>query len=145
MEEKSAGAVVFNEKLGVRNYLLLLNAGRWDFAKGNMEAGESEAETVKREVGEETGLAEISLVDGFRKVIEYFYRRDGSTVHKQVVFLLASTREDSVKISHEHQGFGWYPYGEALAKTTHENSKRVLAEAEKFLIAGRPATLQGQN
>ena len=50
-------------------YLLLQNAGRWDFAKGGMEKGESELETVVREVREETGLQTIRIVAGFWKVI----------------------------------------------------------------------------
>ena len=133
MEERSAGAVVFRESGARRMYLLLQNAGRWDFAKGGMEKGESELETVVREVREETGLQTIRIVPGFRKVIEYFYRRDGKNIHKQVVYLLAATDQDKVKISFEHQGFGWFPYEEARQRASYENSKLTLAEAEKFL------------
>ena len=114
-------------------YLLLQNAGRWDFPKGGVEKGESELQTVLREVREETGLGKISIVPGFRKVIEYFYRRDGRNIHKQVVYLLASTVEDKVRISFEHQGFGWFPYLEALERASYGNSKMTLTEAEKFL------------
>lgn len=135
MEERSAGAVLFFQKAesAGRKYLLLLNIGRWDFPKGNMEKGESEEQTAMREVGEETGLKDVRMVDGFRKAIEYFYRRDGATVHKKVVFYLARTGDEDVKISDEHQGFGWFTYDEALMKTTHDNSRRVLKEAEKFV------------
>jgi len=133
MEEKSAGAVVFRDTHGGRMYLLLQNAGRWDFPKGGVEKGESELETVNREVEEETGLKDIKIVTGFRKVIEYFYRRDGKNVHKQVVYLLASTKEEKVKISFEHQGFGWFPYDMALARATYGNSKITLTEAERFI------------
>src|SRR5271157_4028191 len=101
MEERSAGAVVVNENKG-RRYVLLLNAGRWDFPKGNMEKGETELQTVIREVREETGLVDLKMVDGFRKVIEYFYRREGKNVHKRVVYLLAGTSDDRVTISNEH-------------------------------------------
>ncbi len=133
MEERSAGAVVFRKAGGRRLYLLLQNAGRWDFPKGGMEKGESELQTVAREVEEETGLSEIEILPGFRKVIEYFYRRDGKNIHKQVVYLLASTAEAKVRISFEHQGFGWFPYDEALERASYDNSKITLSEAEKFL------------
>jgi bis(5'-nucleosidyl)-tetraphosphatase len=135
VEERSAGAVVFRQTAEGRRYLLLQNAGRWDFPKGNMEEGESELQTVLREVGEETGLKDINIVPGFRKAIEYFYRRDGKNVHKQVVYLLAQTDEEAVKISFEHQGSGWYAYREALETATYDNSKMILAEAERFLKA----------
>ncbi len=133
MEERSAGAVVFRETDKGRLYLLLQNAGRWDFAKGGVEKGESELQTVVREVEEETGIRNLKLVPGFRKVIEYFYRREGKNIHKQVVYLLAKTSDGAVKISFEHQGFGWFPYLEAVQMASYDNSKVTLKDAEDYL------------
>ena len=100
MEERSAGAILFNDVGSARKYLLLkYPAGHWDFPKGNVEKGESEGQTVLREVNEETGLDEVKLIDGFRRKIEYFYRRENKSVHKEVVFLLAETNKDEVKLS----------------------------------------------
>jgi 8-oxo-dGTP pyrophosphatase MutT (NUDIX family) len=134
MEERSAGAVVFSgDEPGRRRFLLLLNGGKWDFSKGNIEKGESELQTVLREVEEETGLTRISVIPGFRRVIEYRYRRGGRNVNKQVVYLLASTTESAVRISQEHQGFGWFPYPDALQRASYDNSKATLREAEEFI------------
>jgi len=133
MEERSAGAVLYRETKNGRLYLLLQNGGRWDFPKGGVEKGESELQTVMREVEEETGLTDLTVVPGFRKVIEYFYRRDGKNIHKQVVYRLAVTGVDDVKISFEHQGFGWFPYEEALEKASYDNSKATLSEAEEYI------------
>jgi 8-oxo-dGTP pyrophosphatase MutT (NUDIX family) len=134
MEERSAGAVLFyGDEPDKRRFLLLLNGGRWDFSKGNVETGESELQTVIREVGEETGLTDISLIPGFRRVIEYSYRREGRKVHKQVVYLLARTEDCEVKISQEHQSFGWFPYAEALQRASYDNSRATLQEAEEFI------------
>ncbi|MGD0395878.1 MAG: NUDIX domain-containing protein [Nitrososphaerales archaeon] len=146
MEERSAGAVVYRTpEKGTRLYLLLLNAGRWDFPKGNMEDGETELQTVIREVGEETSLKGIILLPGFRKVIEYFYRREGKNIHKQVVYLLAKTANDKVKISFEHQGFGWFTYSEAVARASYDNTKMLLAEANGFLSGDKGKLLRPQN
>ena len=134
MEERSAGAVVFKGSAREeRNYLLLLNAGHWDFPKGNREAGETELQTVLREVAEESGLTNLYIVPGFRRVIEYYYRREGRNVHKQVVYLLARTLVGEVTISKEHQGFGWFRYGEAVQRASFDNSKTILAEAEEYV------------
>lgn len=132
MEERSAGAVVVNED-GGRRYILLLNAGKWDFPKGNMEEGETELQTFLREVAEETGIRDLRIVEGFQRAIEYFYRRDGKNIHKRVVYFLAETHEERITISHEHQGFGWFTYLEALKKASYENSRATLKEAERFL------------
>jgi 8-oxo-dGTP pyrophosphatase MutT (NUDIX family) len=142
VEERSAGAVVFRTpKKGTRLFVLLLNAGRWDFPKGNVEDGETELQTVIREVGEETGLKGITIVPGFRKVIEYLYRRDGKNIHKQVVYLLAEADDDKVKISFEHQGFGWFPYSEAVARASYGNTKMLLAAADRFLASNQGSLL----
>ena len=133
MEESSAGAVVIREAGDRRLYLLLRNAGRWDFPKGGGESGESELQTVTREVEEETGLREIRIIPGFRRSVEYFYRRDGKNIHKRVVYLLARTGEEQVKISFEHQGYGWFDYRDALGRASYDNSRATLTEAEKFL------------
>jgi len=133
MEERSAGAVVYRKTSHGRIFLLLQNAGRWDFPKGGVEKGETEVQTVMREVEEETGIKNIEVVPGFRKVIEYFYRREGKNIHKQVVYVLAKTVEEAVKISFEHQGYGWFPYQAALERASYDNSKLTLADADRFL------------
>ncbi|MDG6953477.1 MAG: NUDIX domain-containing protein [Nitrososphaerota archaeon] len=133
MEERSAGAVVFRDTPEGRLYLLLQNGGRWDFPKGGVEKGETELDTVMREVEEETGLGAIRILPGFRKVIEYYYKRNRKNIHKQVVYLLASTSTEKVRISFEHQGFGWFSYEEAVLKASYDNSKVTLSEAERFV------------
>src|SRR2546428_10708128 len=106
MEERSAGAVLFNDIGSSRKYLLLkYPAGHWDFPKGNVGKWESEGQTVLREVNEETGLDEVKLIDGFRRKIEYFYRGENKWVHKEVVFLLAEMKKDELKVSLEHQSY----------------------------------------
>ncbi len=135
MEERSAGAVVFRDTPEGREYLLLQNSGRWDFPKGGIERDESELHTVRREVEEETGLTDLAILSGFEQVVEYFYRRDNRNIHKTVKYMLARTERGTVKISFEHQAFGWFPYKEALATASYENSKKTLAAAESFIRA----------
>ncbi|MDA4125381.1 MAG: bis(5'-nucleosyl)-tetraphosphatase [Thaumarchaeota archaeon] len=138
VDEHSAGAVVFRDGADGRRYLLLQNGGRWDFPKGNREEGEGELQTVLREVAEETGLTDVSVIPGFRKVIEYFYRRGGKDVHKQVIYLLASTNSENIKISFEHQGFAWFSFSDAIKRASYDNSKMTLKEADGFLRGKGP-------
>lgn len=138
-QEKSAGIVVFSGSGAKRKYLLLhYEAGHWSFPKGHLEAREDEREAALRELNEETGLseAEIEFVEGFRESIEYFFKKEGATVHKQVVFLLAKTRGKAMpktKLSFEHVGFAWLPFPEALAQVSFKTDRGVLQKAQDFL------------
>ena len=134
IEERSAGAIVFYEDRGKREYLLLKHhKGHWDLPKGNIEAGEIPIETAKREVFEETDLHYLRFYEGFVKKIEYYYRRREGLVHKVVVYFLAETPVKDVKISCEHEAFSWLSFDEALKTATFKNTKRLLRDAEKYL------------
>lgn len=134
LEERSAGALLFNETSAGRRYLLLkYPAGHWDFPKGAVEKGETPEQTMVREVQEETGLVNVVPVAGFRKVIEYYYKRDSRTVHKEVTFFLAQSREDKVVLSFEHRDYAWLSYEEALKVVSYSNSIRLLRAAEDLL------------
>jgi bis(5'-nucleosidyl)-tetraphosphatase len=134
-QERSSGAVLFRMEGGRRLYLLLhYEEGHWDFPKGHIEKGENEEQAARRECGEETGIGELEIMPGFHERIEYFYKREGRTMHKEVVFLLAQTKTKSVTLSSEHVGFEWLPYPGALGRLTYANAKDILKKAESFLV-----------
>jgi 8-oxo-dGTP pyrophosphatase MutT (NUDIX family) len=130
--EKSAGAVVIRGN-GEPKYLLLhYKGGHWDFVKGNIEEGESEKETVLRELEEETGIRDGRFIEGFRETINYIYKRKRQVFYKEVVFYLLSTSTKDVKLSFEHQGYDWLSYDEAMKRLTFKNAKQVLEKAKSF-------------
>ncbi|MBS3097970.1 NUDIX domain-containing protein [Candidatus Woesearchaeota archaeon] len=134
MREISAGAIVFREEKGKIFYLLLhYEEGHWDFPKGNIDEGEEEKETVKREIKEETGITKINFIESFMEKISYFYKMKGETVYKEVFFYLAETEESNVKLSFEHIGYKWLNYDEAFKELTYKNAKEILKKANSFL------------
>lgn len=140
--ERSAGAIIFRKEGNIPFFLLLHYPGfrgpkgHWDFPKGNIEKGEKLEETVKRELQEETGIKEITIINGFKETIKYFFKFEGKNILKFVTFLLAETKEKEVKISHEHIGFKWLPFNKAEVQLTHENAKEILQKANDFLSEG---------
>jgi bis(5'-nucleosidyl)-tetraphosphatase len=134
LREKSCGAVVFSIK-SIRTKYLLLNyeAGHWDFVKGNVEPNESEKETVIRELREETGVVDAQFVEGFKETIVYFYRRQGTTIRKEVVFFLIESYTEKVELSFEHIGYIWLDYQHAMEKLSFKNAKVVIQKAHEFL------------
>ncbi|MEM7819888.1 MAG: NUDIX domain-containing protein [Candidatus Aenigmatarchaeota archaeon] len=132
--EKSCGAVVFRRNKLIHYLLLHYGAGHWEFVKGNIEKGESEKETVLRELKEETGIEDVKFIDNFKEKIKYFYKRDNQLVSKEVIFYLVETKTKDVKLSYEHIGFKWLPFNEAIKLVTFENAKKILSKANSILI-----------
>ena len=108
-------------------------AGHWDFPKGNIEAGEKEKQTAIREIREETGITDVEFFDGFRMKIEYKYKHGKKLVRKEVVFYLARTSTRQVILSHEHIGFAWQKFDDAIQQLTFRNAMNLLSAAKEYL------------
>ncbi len=130
--EKSAGCVLFQIDQGIIKYLLLrYGLGHWGFPKGNIEVGEKEQDAGIREVQEETGISKILLIDNFREKVHYIYKRQGKTIHKEVVYFLAKSNEKKVTLSFEHSEYKWLCYEDSLKQLSFENAKTVLMKANQ--------------
>lgn len=131
VEEKSCGAVVWRESDGERQYLLARhNGGHWSFPKGHVENEETETETARREILEETGLA-AEIDTGFRQVVTY-YPQPG--VVKDVVFFAAKPVSGLEHAQEEEIAeIGWFPFPEACSLVTFASDEEVLLAAEKYL------------
>jgi len=139
-KERSYGAVVVRRDADLQYLILQYGAGHWDLVKGHGKRGESEAETVLRELEEETGITRTAFIPGFREEIHYFFQRRGRTVYKEVVYYLIETPEIEVTLSDEHIAYQWLPYAETLEAITFGNSRRVVNKAHEYL-----KTLQSRN
>ena len=134
LREHSAGAVIYRVEGGDFKFLILkYGLGHWDFPKGNVEKGESELETVKREVLEETGIDKIEIIDGFKERVGYYYRMKGNLIYKTVNYYLARTDQKEVKLSYEHEDYAWVTVDEARKYIKHKNSIDVLNKAYQYL------------
>lgn len=132
--EKSCGAVIFSKhKDGIKYLLLHYEAGHWDFPKGAQEKNEKDEQTALREIREETGIEDVELVDNFNETVKYFYKKGEETVYKEVIFFLAKSATEEVKLSSEHIGYAWVNHEHAMKKLTYNNSKELLEKADKFL------------
>jgi 8-oxo-dGTP pyrophosphatase MutT (NUDIX family) len=131
--ETSCGAVVFTRNAETKYLLLRYEAGHWDFVKGNVEPNETEEETVRRELKEETGITQANFIKNFRQTITYYYRAEGKTISKRVTLYLIETKETRITLSFEHIGYEWLNYQQAQERLTFKNSKQVLSKAQNHL------------
>ncbi|HLC63335.1 MAG TPA: NUDIX domain-containing protein [Candidatus Nanoarchaeia archaeon] len=150
LREKSAGIILFRREsfqkksplnlecfrsLGLHEFYFLLlqyEAGHWDFSKGHIEQGESEQQAAIRELKEETGITKIHIYSDFREKISFFYKRNTQLISKDVVYFLAETKEEKIKLT-EHQGYKWLPYEQAIKQVTFKNSQEILRKAKEHI------------
>ena len=130
--EHSCGAVVSRIINGHRRYLLIKNrrSAHWGFPKGHIERGETEIETAKREVLEETGI-HIDILPNFVENSEYSIK---GKVEKSVSIFLARTRDTRTMIQKEEiDDYIWLEYPNALKTLKFSNDRSILEKAEKYL------------
>ncbi|MEO0250523.1 MAG: NUDIX domain-containing protein [candidate division WOR-3 bacterium] len=129
--ERSAGIIVFRIENGRPLYLLLEQSSEWGFPRGHLEDGETEEDTARRELAEETGFTGVEMVPDFREVIEYWFKRDGDSIHKKVIFFLARADENEPTLSHEHEDAGWFDFEEAEKRARYRSQRALLRKAHE--------------
>ncbi|MFB6112621.1 MAG: bis(5'-nucleosyl)-tetraphosphatase [Halodesulfurarchaeum sp.] len=134
VQATSAGAILFRETRGRREYLLLKSRpGDWEFPKGGVENGEELQQTAIREVKEEAGIEDFRLVDGFREDYDYVFEANGDRIHKTVHLFLAKSFEASAELSREHRDLQWRDYEQARNTITQDGPREVFEDAVDFL------------
>ena len=135
MYEKSCGAVVFTRMNNEIQYLLIRNlTGIYGFPKGHVEQGETEEQTALREVFEEVGLA-VKLVSGFRSEDEHPIPQKENTMKQIVYFLGEYTNQEFTYQKEELTDALLTDYETAMTLFQFDSSKRILTEANNFLLS----------
>ncbi|OGY57673.1 MAG: hypothetical protein A3C03_01180 [Candidatus Colwellbacteria bacterium RIFCSPHIGHO2_02_FULL_45_17] len=143
VKQVSAGFVIFRGTKDGPKFLLLFDRGRdWNFPRGKLVAEEKSFYGALRETQEETGLRrqDLRIKRGFRAYERFtFLNRDRVKVHKTIIFYLAETNKKQIELSREHDGFGWFLYGEATTLlSSYKERRAVLKKANDFISEGRP-------
>ena len=140
MKDNSFGVVpvCMNEE-GIYLFCLVKHAdGHWAFPKGHGEVGESEEQTARRELFEETSINAIDLIPDNEYHEVYSFINGGVLHEKTVKYFLGITRENEVYpqngFEKEIVGAQWFAYPELLARITFAESKMIAREAHAFLL-----------
>ncbi len=141
VREPTSGGMVFrrNKKTNEVEILLIQDAkDRWTIPKGHIEEGETAKETARREIGEETGLQEMKVLNWLGK-INFRYRRGSSLVLMTTEIFLVQAKGDTDKLQPEDwmNGIKWFSAAEALDKIEYEDiGKIILLGLKKIRHAG---------
>ncbi len=100
--------------------------------KGHIDPGETELQAATREVREETGV----VAEPVRELGEsrYWYRRDGQTIPKSVLFFLFDYVEgDTEDHDDEVEQARWMPLEEAERELSHAAEREMVQRAAAYL------------
>jgi 8-oxo-dGTP pyrophosphatase MutT (NUDIX family) len=136
--ETSAGGVVFRRGAdGAARFLLIRDSYKnWGFPKGHLEPGEPPAEAARREVAEETGLNDL-LLHGPIRVIDWYFRFGGKTIHKFCHFFLFESRQGD-PVPQGEEGItdcAWHETAGAVRAISYANARGVLERAAEMVEA----------
>ena len=136
-ERKGFCAVVFRKQGSRTEFLLLhriLHWKGWEFPKGGSKKGESQLQTLRRELREESGIAELLLVKKIptMQLFDDFIRRKK---HFNQAFIAQVPASAKISISknkcREHSSFRWVSKTQALKLLTFKDQKRVFTKARE--------------
>ena len=130
VREPTAGGIVFrgSSKDNSVEILLIQDAkNRWTVPKGHIEEGEEAKATAAREIREETGLKDITVINWLGK-INFRYRRQQSLVLMTTDIFLVQASGDTNKLKPEDwmNGIKWFKANEALDKIEYEDIGKII-------------------
>lgn len=137
----TASAIV----VGVRGTVLHKHRllGRWLQPGGHMEAGESPAETARREVAEETGLVAGSPDTG-PTLVRIDVHRGGAGLghtHLDLCYLLVAGDDDPTPAPGESPEVGWFDWDDARAVA--DEPLRSALDAARLAWTARSSPVRG--
>ncbi len=129
--ETSCGVVLANGDLIL---LLRYPQGHWGFPKGHVEDDDLDHQTTAiRELAEETGITDVSIIGTWSATTSYTYSRRGIEREKQVHWFPARTNTMNVQLSEEHTDHIWIDVDDAEDMITFPAEVKVLRDARKIL------------
>lgn len=135
----SCGVIPYRFVVGERQFLLIQHkAGHWAFPKGHPEDGETELETARRELEEETGIADVSIdADHPFEEAYRFTKRSGKEVHKRVVYFLGEVHGDKpVQLQEEEvSDYAWGTAEQTRKHLTFDEGRKLLDEVLSYIGA----------
>jgi bis(5'-nucleosidyl)-tetraphosphatase len=140
--DRSYGVVPFcRTEEGILVLIIRHEAGHWGFPKGHPEGTETPLQTARRELREETGISECTLVPTTRFSERYHFIRSGVPTPKLVRYFLGwTTMQKVVPQQGELIDAAWLPYDEAVKRLSHRNAKRILRYAWEAALSTQLST-----
>ena len=140
VREPTSGGIVFRLTKDGKDIEILLiqdSKERWTIPKGHIEPGETAKMTARREIEEETGLKNVSVLTWLGK-IHFKYRRIDKLVLMTTQVYLVQALDEKERPTAEKwmKGIRWFPFAEALDVIEYEDIEKLMLIVKKKIRAG---------
>ena len=140
VREPTSGGIVFRftkDKKDIEILLIQDSKERWTIPKGHIEPGETAKMTARREVEEETGLQNVSVLTWLGK-IHFKYRRADKLVLMTTQIYLVQALDNHERPTPERwmKGIAWFSFNEALDAIEYEDIEKLMLIAKRKIRAG---------
>ncbi len=140
VREPTSGGIVFRfteDKKDIEILLIQDSKERWTIPKGHIEPGETAKMTARREIEEETGLRNVSIL-GWLGKIQFKYRRMDKLVLMTTQVYLVQSLDSRERPTPEKwmKGIEWFPFTEALEAIEYDDIGKLMLVAKKKIRAG---------
>lgn len=131
VKEYSCGAILFCYDENVRKYVLVQEAsGSYGFPKGHKENDETDIETAKREIFEETGIVP-EFIPNMKRTIRYKLMND---FEKEVTFFVAKYKDQEFNSTDKTiLAIKKFDYKAAKSVLKFNELKNILTEVDYML------------
>lgn len=140
VREPTSGGIVFRltkDRKDIEILLIQDSKERWTIPKGHIEPGETAKMTARREIEEETGLKNISILTWLGK-IHFKYRRMDKLVlmTTQIYLVEAMDAHEQPMPERWMKGIRWFPFSEALGAVEYDDIEKLMLIAKRRIRAG---------
>lgn len=140
VREPTSGGIVFRLTRDQKDIEILLiqdSKGRWTIPKGHIEPGETAKMTARREIEEETGLKNVSILTWLGK-IHFKYRRSDKLVlmTTQIYLVQALDTHENPVGEKWMKGIRWFSFTDALETIEYDDIGKLMLIAKKKVRTG---------
>ncbi len=122
--ERTAGGIVLGDSGTVA---MVRRSDAWLFPKGHVEEGETDEQAARREIAEETGLANLELIDDLGSYERYAITKEGTDDLERMkeihMFLFAAEPHAELAPSHEIAEARWVSFSRLISEIGNAKDK----------------------
>ena len=141
VRSRAAAAVILAGRGDAAQVLVLQRAkntsrGLWSLIMGRLEAGESAAQAIRREIQEEAGIMVADLYTS--GCIDTFFNPSANAVEITPIFVAPFAAPPTVTLDHEHLAYRWLSFPEAIEALAYPGQRDALPHVKRDFADREP-------